>query len=247
METESILINYKIKSKQIKDSSTNATKMLIEKNKELFLLDILLHFMTINVGVNYTFAARALSNFLPLNSPSSIVPIVDRQVYLILTPSDYPPVVPLHQAQSFYELSRDELHSVGNIADASIQPPPSSGRNTNTYSSEVNALNSYKDNAHSSYDRGSDLPQKSSFSRPPRASANTNLESEHSFVGMADAAKQATENVTKSLFSFAQKSLKVVSEAIDNAKNTSTVTMSMSQPIQVGRHQVTISREIAEG
>ena len=247
METESIIINYKIKSKQIKDSSTNATRILIERNKELFLFDILLHFMTINVGVNYTFAARALSNFVPLYSPSSIVPVVDRQVHLILTPSDYPPVVPLHQAQSFYDLSRDELYSGCESSDASVQPYPSSGRNTNTYASEVNALNSYKDNAHSAYDRGSDLPPKSSFPRPPRASANTNPEPEHSFVGMADAAKLATENVTKSLFSFAQKSLKVVSEAIDNAKNTSSATMSMSQPIQVGRHQVTISREIAEG
>jgi serine/threonine protein kinase len=75
------------------------------------------------------------------------------------------------------------------------------------------------------------------------------LVKEETINAISDAAKAATEKMKKSFLSFAQSSLRTVTEVMENVKNNSQSmnTPMTSAPIQVGNMSLTIVKEIAEG
>ena len=110
---ESLTVLYQVSDEFSSDGFPNAFTLLVQKDKEVFLLDILQYLKTYTqLGINFLFKADCKeAGYLLLESPSSIVPVFDQEVSLLLIPCGACPIVPVGQTREWIQKSRLELYS----------------------------------------------------------------------------------------------------------------------------------------
>lgn len=99
--TENLLVLYHIGSL---DAVPNCLRLCVHKDKEVYLLDIMhawLQMQCLPLGVRYAYQAVVgvgqSQQLHPLDSPSSVVPVADSRVTLLLKEAGSAPVVPTAQ------------------------------------------------------------------------------------------------------------------------------------------------------
>ena len=120
---EQLLVLYTVES----DGSIthpNAFVLRAMKGKEVLLLDVLAQLPPL-LGTNYDFwVSDTLSNpksLVLLQSPSSVVPVSDGNIYLYLVPSHACVIVPLKQTLAYADASRVQIYSSSSYVAASEQ------------------------------------------------------------------------------------------------------------------------------
>jgi Protein kinase domain len=101
-------------------TALNAFELIVQRDREVYLLDILAHFNSINIGTYYRVSASTnLSHdlFVYLDSPSSIVPVLDNgSIYLHLNPISSPVIIPTMQGAVFTANSRCKFYSRADLS-----------------------------------------------------------------------------------------------------------------------------------
>ena len=111
---ESIKIVYRVENDTLEENDIfNCMLIQIEKNKELLLIDIINYFIQwTNLTSNFTFRVDlGNENFLDVESPTSVIPISNGFVHLILKEASCPPIVPIGQAREFIQKSRLDIYN----------------------------------------------------------------------------------------------------------------------------------------
>ena len=249
---ESILVTYRLKNET--DGIANACLLKVSKDREVYLIDIMKQFLTNNIGISFVYWIQITnSDYVLLQSPSSIVPVENRCISLFLEPSGSPPMVSGSQIADYLDISRkaiytDEDFAITKAVDSlSLTSTSSSSRKPprqNEYSQSSSFRPSHDSTQQQQQTRNTDrnIQQQQTKSKP--------LVDEQTVHALADAAKNATEKAAKSLFSFAQKSLTKLSSAMEGVAN-GTVSpnnaASLLSNIQVGRYNVNVLSQLAEG
>jgi len=109
---DNITVLYKISNECSNNQIPNAFSVSVPKGKEVFLFDIVLYFNNnTSLGIDYIYKADCKDGLLiTLESLTSIVPVFDDVITLIMTPCGFCPVVPVGQAKEWIEKSRLELY-----------------------------------------------------------------------------------------------------------------------------------------
>lgn len=249
-DMENILVSYRLKGDT--DGIANACLLKVSKDKEVYLIDIMKQFLANNVGICYLYWVKVNSDFILLQSPSSVVPVEDRRVFLYLEPSGAPPMVSLSQISAYLEISRKAIYSDEDYSITKGMDTMSLGNNKNrsresfqSAQSSSSHANSYR-TTESPYAQNQHHQQHQQHQQQP--SKSKPLVDEQTVNALADAAKNATEKAAKSIFSFAQKSLTKLSSAMEGvAAATPAVSLASMSSVQVGRYNVNILSQLAEG
>ena len=119
---EQVLVMYNVKNDSF-PTHPNAFVLKAMRGKEVLLLDVLAQ-MPSSVGNQYDFWTS--DNLLPtslvlLQSPSSVVPLVDGKIYLYLVPSHACVIVPKKQMLAYADTSRAQIYSSSSYVAASEQ------------------------------------------------------------------------------------------------------------------------------
>lgn len=260
---ETIAIFYKIRgvdALQQSDDRYNVHFLSIPKGREVLLLDLLQDWAKNGINrICYTFCAEVQrGSCLPLQSPLSLLPVLEQQVHLILTPTAAPPITLPNQYGEWIDYSREQI-SNPEAYQVNSWPPLLRRQGESTVSHQSVSYHRMRDDK----DKREDVfaPPAPPFSGQ-RASVpgrdtdeSQTREREHAkgnsvkklfqtgavdaavLAGAATAASEFTGHAARSLFNFAAKSMKTVAQGV----------ASMTGYIQVGNHRVVVVREIAQG
>lgn len=248
---ESILVSYRFKSDT--DGHANACILKVAKDREVYLVDIMKHFLNLNIGISYFYYVKIQSNnsdydYILLQSPSSLVPVEDRCINLYLEPSASPPIVKINQISNYLDISRKAIYTDDDFAiTKSIDTLSLGNGNSNIFRQQSRALPSSSSSNAQQYNQ-QQQQQQQQYSH--QQTKNKPLVDEQTVHALADAAKNATEKAAKSLFSFAQKSLTKLSTAMEGVSNnaaSASTSLGASPTVQVGRYNVNIVSQLAEG
>jgi hypothetical protein len=111
---ESIKMLYRVENDISEGNDVfNCMLIQIEKNKELLLIDIINYLIQwTNLTSNFTFRVDlGNENFLDIESPTSVIPVSNGFVHLILKEASCPPIVPIGQAREFIQKSRLDIYN----------------------------------------------------------------------------------------------------------------------------------------
>ena len=122
MSRENISVLYKISGDESVSKYPNVLVISIAAGKEVILLDIMSE-LPAELGFSYEFWAKrgSSSSYIPLISPTSIVPVVGTMIHLYLERSQARPYIPVGQAFLYTDCSRSNLYDAQSYLSASKQ------------------------------------------------------------------------------------------------------------------------------
>lgn len=122
MLRENISVLYKICGDESVSKYPNVLVISVAAGKEVILLDILSELPT-DVGFNYEFWAKrgSGSSYIPLISPTCVVPVVGTMIHLYLESSQTRPYIPINQGFLYADRSRANLYNMPSYLSASMQ------------------------------------------------------------------------------------------------------------------------------
>ena len=122
MSRENISVLYKISGDESVSKYPNVLVISIAAGKEVILLDIMSE-LPAELGFSYEFWAKrgSSSSYIPLISPTCIVPVVGTMIHLYLERSQARPYIPVGQAFLYTDCSRSNLYDAQSYLSASKQ------------------------------------------------------------------------------------------------------------------------------
>ena len=194
---EKIIVHYKISGES--DNYPNAFELSVRRGKEVYLADVMNAMKSSNhsLGINFSFYSNFENKIINLYSPSCIVPVEDGIISIVMTPSSFPPMVPINQLSKYYRNSGKDFQN---------SAPSNSYRNSNDEPGQI------------------DISDSNGFTEDKKkhdgsATANEKFREETVTVitevagNAAAVAKEAAGDAARSLLNFAALSVKTVTHA----------------------------------
>ena len=122
MSRENISVLYKISGDESVSKYPNVLVISIAAGKEVILLDIMSE-LPAELGFSFEFWAKrgSSSSYIPLISPTCVVPVVGTMIHLYLERSQARPYIPVGQAFLYTDCSRSNLYDAQSYLSASKQ------------------------------------------------------------------------------------------------------------------------------
>ena len=122
MSRENISVLYKISGDESVSKYPNVLVISIAAGKEVILLDIMSE-LPAELGFSFEFWAKrgSSSSYIPLISPTCVVPVVGTMIHLYLERSQARPYIPIGQAFLYSDCSRSNLYDSQSYLSASKQ------------------------------------------------------------------------------------------------------------------------------
>lgn len=250
---ETLLVTYKIVSAGDgkEEQGTNAFFINVASDREVYLIDVLLH--PAMLRGSYSFMGFTGDRWVHLESPSSVIPVREQRISLMLYSCGSLPVVPLGQVCAFVNQSRRELYgdhavisTIPNHGQQAAnkklgQQPPTA----NTSKATTTATAKKVTTAASSQKSPESEPQKKSAgsSKPANSSGSSKQPLRLEFddaTALAENAKETLGAAARTLFNFAAFAVKKAEDAVTSLSNAQV-------EHKVGHSTVRTQRILAEG
>ena len=250
LRMETLLVTYKVVSANGKEEmGTNAFFINVNSDREVYLSDVLRH-PTMLRG-SYSFMGFTGDRWVQLESPSSLIPVREKRISLMLYSCGAPPVVPLGQVCAFLNQSRRELYG----DNAVLSPTPNHGhltgikmmvQTTTASTSKATTTTTAKKltSAPAQKPADSESPRKAAGSSKSANSKGTSkqplrLEFDDA-TALAENAKETLGAAARTLFNFAAFAVKKAEDAVTSLSNAQV-------EHKVGHSTVRTQRILAEG